>query len=113
MATTVAAPTYAPAKPKTESGLWSWLTTTDHKKIGVLYLVTSLFFFVVGGLEAAVIRAQLAGPNLNVVSAETYGRARPTTPLSTVVSAPDTATASVPCSPRSATWLQCASRPTP
>ncbi|MGZ8456699.1 MAG: cytochrome c oxidase subunit I [Gemmatirosa sp.] len=74
MATTVAAPAYAPAKHEAESGLWSWLTTVDHKKIGTLYLVTSLFFFVWGGIEAALIRAQLAGPNLNVMSADTYNQ---------------------------------------
>jgi cytochrome c oxidase subunit 1 len=52
------------------TGLWSWLTTVDHKRIGVLYLYTSLFFFLFGGLEAVIIRAQLAGPNKHLVSAE-------------------------------------------
>ena len=76
MATTVAAPTYIPVERKAEAegGLWSWLTTVDHKKIGILYLFTSLAFFVWGGLEAALIRAQLAGPNLKLVSAETYNQ---------------------------------------
>ena len=68
MATTVAPPTYAPAATSVsytgdKTGVWSWITTTDHKRIGVLYLFTSLFFFIFGGLEAAVIRAQLAAPN--------------------------------------------------
>jgi cytochrome c oxidase subunit I len=54
--------------------LWSWLTTVDHKRIGTLYLFTSLAFFGIGGLEAGLIRAQLAGPNLHVVSAETYNQ---------------------------------------
>ena len=76
---TIAAPTYAPtaAPPRVAdepTGLWSWLTTVDHKRIGTLYLFTSLFFFVWGGLEAALIRAQLAGPNLSLVSAETYNQ---------------------------------------
>jgi cytochrome c oxidase subunit 1 len=74
MATTVAAPAYAPAYQEAESGLWSWLTTVDHKRIGILYLFTSLFFFVWGGIEAAIIRAQLAAPNLNLVSADTYNQ---------------------------------------
>ena len=55
-------------------GLWSWLTTVDHKRIGKLYLFTALAFFLVGGLEAGIMRAQLAGPNLRVVSAETYNQ---------------------------------------
>ncbi|HKO17003.1 MAG TPA: cytochrome c oxidase subunit I [Gemmatimonadaceae bacterium] len=71
---TIAAPTYVRPAEHAGTGLWSWLATTDHKRIGVLYLFTSLFFFVVGGLEAAVIRAQLAGPNLHLVSAEFYNQ---------------------------------------
>ncbi|MCU0627123.1 MAG: hypothetical protein MUF21_11665 [Gemmatimonadaceae bacterium] len=52
MATTVAAPTYAPpatAAAESKGGIWSWIATTDHKKIGVLYLFTALFFFIFGG----------------------------------------------------------------
>ncbi len=56
------------------SGLWSWLTTVDHKRIGVLYLYTSLFFFIWGGMEAVIIRAQLQGPNGQLVSAEMYNQ---------------------------------------
>jgi cytochrome c oxidase subunit 1 len=52
----------------------SWLTTVDHKRIGVLYLYSSLFFFLVGGLEALIIREQLGGPNGTIVSAETYNQ---------------------------------------
>src|SRR5919112_197308 len=74
MATTVAAPAYAPAHQESETGLWSWLTTVDHKRIGTLYLFTSLFFFAWGGIEAALIRWQLAGPNKHVVSAEMYNQ---------------------------------------
>jgi cytochrome c oxidase subunit 1 len=75
MATTATAPAYAPAESYVgESGIWSWLTTVDHKRIGTLYLFTSLFFFVVGGLEAGLIRAQLAGPNKHLVSAELYNQ---------------------------------------
>src|SRR3954467_10419375 len=75
MATTAA----APAIPATdsyvgESGVWSWLTTVDHKRIGTLYLFTSLFFFLLGGLEALMIRVQLMVPNNHVLSAEAYNQ---------------------------------------
>ncbi len=52
----------------------SWLTTTDHKKIGHLYLITSFAFFLVGGLLAMVIRAELARPGLQIVSQEQYNQ---------------------------------------
>src|SRR5882762_5541727 len=55
-------------------GLTSWLTTTDHKRIGLLYFWTAFGFFLIGGLEALVIRAQLAQPNGHVVSAETFNQ---------------------------------------
>ncbi len=57
-----------------KSTVWDWLTTTDHKKIGTLYLFTALFFFLVGGLEAEIIRVQLGGPNRHLVSAATYNQ---------------------------------------
>jgi cytochrome c oxidase subunit 1 len=75
MATTAAAPAYAPTESYVgESGLWSWLTTVDHKRIGSLYLFTALFFFLLGGLEAGMIRWQLAVPNNHVLSAEAYNQ---------------------------------------
>lgn len=52
--------------------VWGWITTVDHKRIGKLYLFTSLFFFVLGGIEALFIRLQLAVPNAAFVSAQTY-----------------------------------------
>src|SRR5438552_3590499 len=55
-----------------KSGVWSWLTTVDHKRIGALYLYTALAWFAVGGLEALIMRIQLQGPNGRVVSAETF-----------------------------------------
>jgi cytochrome c oxidase subunit I len=54
------------------TGFWSWITTVDHKRIGILYGVTAFFFFLVGGAEALLIRMQLARPNGTVVSAEAY-----------------------------------------
>jgi cytochrome c oxidase subunit 1 len=47
--------------------LVSWLTSTDHKVIGYLYLVTTFFYFCVGGVMALVMRAQLFAPGLAVV----------------------------------------------
>ena len=54
--------------------LHSWTTTTDHKRIGILYILSALLFMVIGGLEAAVIRAQLAFPNSHLIEAATYNR---------------------------------------
>jgi cytochrome c oxidase subunit 1 len=53
-------------------GLWGWLTTVDHKRIAVMYGVTALFFFLVGGVEALLIRIQLAVPNNTFLGADTY-----------------------------------------
>ena len=43
-------------RPSAATGFWSWFTTVDHKKIGILYGVTAFVFFIVGGLEALLIR---------------------------------------------------------
>jgi len=64
----------APAATAEAHGLRAWLTTTDHKRIGMLYFYTALSFFLIGGIEALVIRAQLARPNGHLVSAETYNQ---------------------------------------
>src|SRR4051794_41087074 len=53
----------------------SWLTTTDHKKIGHLYLITSFCFFLTGGALAMAIRAELARPGLQILSSEQYNQA--------------------------------------
>jgi cytochrome c oxidase subunit 1 len=53
-------------------GLWSWFTTVDHKRIGILYGVSAGTFFVIGGLEALVIRLQLWVPDNTLVSAQTF-----------------------------------------
>ncbi|HSO59189.1 MAG TPA: cytochrome c oxidase subunit I [Paenisporosarcina sp.] len=52
--------------------LWDYLTTVDHKKIAILYLITGGFFFIVGGIEAMLIRIQLAKPDNDFVSAGLY-----------------------------------------
>jgi cytochrome c oxidase subunit 1 len=54
--------------------VWAWLTTVDHKRIGLLYFYTALAFFLIGGLEAELIRIQLQGPNRHFVSAELYNQ---------------------------------------
>src|SRR5438309_8660163 len=53
-------------------GVWSWITTVDHKRIGVLYGFTAFAFFLIGGFEALLIRAQLARPNGHVLNANQY-----------------------------------------
>jgi cytochrome c oxidase subunit 1 len=73
MATT-AIPRSSAAAPVAPTGWRSWITTTDHKRIGVLYGVTAFVFFLLGGLEALVIRIQLGGPEQHVVSAEFYNQ---------------------------------------
>jgi cytochrome c oxidase subunit 1 len=55
-----------------ERGLWRWVATVDHKDIGVLYLVTTLAFFLIGGSEALLMRIQLATPQASVVSAQAF-----------------------------------------
>ncbi|HYN86898.1 MAG TPA: cbb3-type cytochrome c oxidase subunit I, partial [Ardenticatenaceae bacterium] len=57
-----------------ETGLWSWLTTVDHKRIGILYMVSALVFFILGGIEALLIRLQLATPNGVVLSPDAYNQ---------------------------------------
>src|SRR5229473_935067 len=61
-------------RPMKTTGVWSWFSTVDHKKIGILYAVTALVFFVAGGLEALLIRLQLAQPNGQVLTAAQYNQ---------------------------------------
>jgi cytochrome c oxidase subunit I len=56
------------------TGWTSWLTTTDHKKIGIMYMVLTFMFFCLGGVEALMIRLQLGAPNNTLVSPETYNQ---------------------------------------
>jgi cytochrome c oxidase subunit 1 len=62
----------APPPPRHNTGILRWITTTDHKVIGLSYMTTAIFFFLVGGLLALVMRTQLARPDQNLVSPETY-----------------------------------------
>jgi cytochrome c oxidase subunit I len=61
------------SKPKhSEEGVWSWLTTIDHKRIGLMYGVSAFLFFLLGGLEAIMIRIQLARPENTFVDIQRY-----------------------------------------
>src|SRR5512142_2824274 len=70
MATQVLVPTQV----RYRSGLYDWLTTTDHKKIGILYLCNSFLFFFLAGTLALGVRSQLAAPAVgtNLIDASTY-----------------------------------------
>src|SRR5438270_10772303 len=76
-------PTAVPAPhdiaPASESSgvlamLHDWVVTVDHKRLGIMYVVTGLVFLVIGGVEAALMRLQLAWPGLTVVPPETFNR---------------------------------------
>ena len=55
-------------------GLLGWLTTTDHKRIGILYMVTAFVFFIIGGTEALMMRLQLGVANNNLIAPEVYNQ---------------------------------------
>ena len=52
------------------TGLWSWITTVDHKRIAIMYGAASLLFLVFGGVEAMLMRAQLIVPNNDLLLQE-------------------------------------------
>jgi cytochrome c oxidase subunit 1/cytochrome c oxidase subunit I+III len=59
---------------ETRPGWRGWFSTVDHKEIGLRYLVTSFVFLLVGGLEALLMRIQLAGPNETLLTPEAYNQ---------------------------------------
>ncbi|HLG71159.1 MAG TPA: cytochrome c oxidase subunit I [Chloroflexota bacterium] len=61
-------------RPSGDTGIWSWITTIDHKRIGILYGATAFLLFLVGGIEALIMRLQLATPNGQVVDADTFNQ---------------------------------------
>ena len=69
--TTLALPLPRPTHP---TGIWSWITTIDHKRIGILYGVTAYIMFLTGGVEALLMRVQLAAPEQDIVSAEVFNQ---------------------------------------
>ncbi len=61
-------------RPTATHGVWSWLTTIDHKRIGIMYAVAALFFIVLGGIEALLMRVQLAVPNNNFIVGDLFNQ---------------------------------------
>ncbi|MDP8943310.1 MAG: cytochrome c oxidase subunit I [Actinomycetota bacterium] len=83
MATTTYSPNGGPGAPappeiiehglEPKPGGWlAWLTTTDHKKIGIMYLVSTFIFFLLGGVEALLMRVQLGAAQNSVMDGDTY-----------------------------------------
>src|SRR3972149_3710656 len=58
----------------TYKGIWSWIATVDHKRIGMMYGTTAFIFFLMGGIEALFIRLQLATANGEVLNPDQYNR---------------------------------------
>src|SRR6266566_245352 len=58
--------------PSFWDAVWSWLTTVDAKRIGILYGLSAFIFFLIAGLEAMVMRVQLYQPNERLVSADVF-----------------------------------------
>ena len=61
-------------RPKADTGIWSWIGTVDHKRIGTLYGITAFIWFIVGGLEALMIRAQLASAENTLIGPEAFNQ---------------------------------------
>src|SRR6266536_1954502 len=72
MATTTLAPR---AETYRRSWILEWLTTVDHKKIGIMYIVNAFFFFFAAGILALVVRSELAVPGLQFLDERTYNQA--------------------------------------
>jgi cytochrome c oxidase subunit 1 len=74
-ASAAAVPQIVTHSVKPEPHGWvSWVTTTDHKRIGIMYMVTTFAFFVLGGVEALMIRLQLGVPENTLVTPQTYNQ---------------------------------------
>src|SRR6516225_10131303 len=59
-------------RPRTTKRWVDWVTTTDHKRIGIMYLVLTFAFFCMGGVEALMMRLQLAVPSNTLLTSEHY-----------------------------------------
>ena len=66
--------THEVTRPRQTKRWIDWVTTTDHKKIGILYLVTTFVFFALGGIEALLMRTQLGVPNNTLLSGQHYNQ---------------------------------------
>ncbi len=71
---TIAWPTPKAASRPFVGTLHDWVTTVDHKRLGILYIAYALVFLVIGGVEATIMRIQLIGPNKNFVSPQVFNR---------------------------------------
>jgi cytochrome c oxidase subunit 1 len=60
--------------PKEDVGFWSWFSTVDHKKLGIMYIGLSMFFFIVAGIEALMIRLELAAPGRQLFTPAFYNQ---------------------------------------
>ena len=61
-------------RPRNTSSIFSWLTTVDHKKVGIMYTAASIFWFVIAGFEALLIRVQLAAPEQEIIGPDLYNQ---------------------------------------
>ena len=72
--TTISYPTIIPRPSEYVKGIWGWITTVDHKKIGTMYGITAFIWFLIGGIEAILIRLQLAVPENQLITPEVYNQ---------------------------------------
>src|SRR5690554_3609954 len=61
-------------RPTWRTGLWSWLTTVDHKKLGIMYIVSSFAFMALASVEAFIMRLQLMRPGQQLVSPDFFNQ---------------------------------------
>ncbi|HMP39540.1 MAG TPA: cbb3-type cytochrome c oxidase subunit I, partial [Roseiflexaceae bacterium] len=66
--------TSAPATPAVPAGLIGWLTTVDHKRIGIIYIIGAFVFFIIGGIEALLMRVQLGTPENTFLTPDFYNQ---------------------------------------
>jgi cytochrome c oxidase subunit I len=59
---------------ETKPGLYGWIASVDHKEIGIRYIVTAFAFLIAGGIEALIMRVQLAGPEQGILTPEQYNQ---------------------------------------
>src|ERR1700751_1131415 len=64
--------THAVTRPRQTKRWVDWVMTTDHKRIGIMYLVLTFVFFILGGVEALLMRTQLSQPGSTLLSGERY-----------------------------------------
>ncbi|MGC1343020.1 MAG: cbb3-type cytochrome c oxidase subunit I, partial [Candidatus Binataceae bacterium] len=63
-----------PSEDAARRGLLAWVASVDHKQIGIMYMLSSLLFFGIGGIEALLIRIQLAVPNNHFLGPDTFNQ---------------------------------------